>query len=178
MHDLVIKAELFATVVHGGQKRKWTGVPYIRHPNEVVFILRGCHDVQCPHTLAAAWLHDTVEDCGTTLVEIERYFGHRVEDYVSSLTCEAQLVGNRARRKRVYADKVCQSEDEVQLIKCADIISNAKTMHLGKKFALLWVDEQKYLLDSMTTCHPIRKAALLAIANCRENTAKEISNDK
>ena len=75
---LVEKALQFASEAHGsiGQKRKYTGEDYIVHPIEVMEIVKSV-----PHTqemLAAALLHDTVEDTPATFEDIEREFGHEV----------------------------------------------------------------------------------------------------
>src|SRR5580704_307796 len=76
--ELEEQARKFATAAHArvDQKRKYTNAPYITHPAAVVEIMRSV-----PHTeemLAAAWLHDTVEDCGVGIAAIFRYFGPRV----------------------------------------------------------------------------------------------------
>ncbi len=63
----------FATRAHAGQLRKYTRLPYIVHPAAVETIVRGV-----PHDnamLAAAWLHDVVEDCGVTLRKVIEEFG-------------------------------------------------------------------------------------------------------
>ena len=68
MSEFVHKAYQFAKKSHEGQKRKYSGEPYINHPVEVMQIVS-----TVPHTeemLAAALLHDVVEDCGVQLLSL------------------------------------------------------------------------------------------------------------
>lgn len=73
---LLDEALCFAIEKHGGQTRKASNTPYILHPLEVTAIVGTMTDD--PETLAAAALHDTVEDAGVTLEEIAERFGRRV----------------------------------------------------------------------------------------------------
>lgn len=70
------EALCFAAQKHSGQTRKMQPTPYILHPMEVAAIVGTMTADQ--ETLAAAILHDTVEDTDTTIEEIEARFGHRV----------------------------------------------------------------------------------------------------
>lgn len=80
------QARRYATQVHAesGQRRKYTDEPYIVHPTAVVELVRSVTDD--PVMLAAAWLHDTVEDTATTLNDIENHFGPEVARLVEMLT--------------------------------------------------------------------------------------------
>jgi (p)ppGpp synthase/HD superfamily hydrolase len=79
--NLLDKAVVFATQRHSGYTRKGTDIPYIVHPLEAVSIAAGLTDD--PQVLAAAVLHDVVEDTPTQLTEIESEFGKRVADLVA-----------------------------------------------------------------------------------------------
>lgn len=74
--NLFESAVCFATERHNGQKRKMENSPYILHPLEVASIVGTMTDDQ--EVLAAAVLHDTVEDTKTTMDEIKEKFGKRV----------------------------------------------------------------------------------------------------
>jgi (p)ppGpp synthase/HD superfamily hydrolase len=92
---LELDAKLFAAAAHGaiGQKRKYTGEDYIVHPIAVAEIVRSV-----PHTevmIAAALLHDVVED---TPVTLEERFGCEVRELVDWLTDKPEK-GNRKERK-------------------------------------------------------------------------------
>lgn len=82
--ELELKAKEFATRAHTGQLRKYTGTPYIEHPEAVVELVRSVEHTE--EMLAAAWLHDVVEDCGVTFGELCDYFGWGTYDLVYHLT--------------------------------------------------------------------------------------------
>lgn len=84
--DLFEKAFCFAVEKHSGQTRKMNNVPYILHPAEVAAIVGTMTDDR--EVLAAAVLHDTVEDTDTTLEEIRENFGKRVALLVMTETEE------------------------------------------------------------------------------------------
>ena len=80
---LIKKAYEFAAEQHASQIRR-SGEPYIQHPIEVAYI---CAQLQSgPATIAAAFLHDVVEDTETTIEDIERMFGKDVAKIVDALT--------------------------------------------------------------------------------------------
>ena len=116
----------FATRAHQGQFRKYTGEPYITHPLAVMEIVRGVSG----HTLemlAAAVLHDVVEDTDVSLKEIQEEFGSVVSDLVLHLTdISTPEDGNRLKRKRKDAEWYAQGSAEAQTIKVADFIDNTK----------------------------------------------------
>lgn len=84
--DIFEKAVCFATEKHSGQVRKLSNAPYILHPLEVAAIVGTMTDDK--EILAAAVLHDTVEDTDTTLEEIRENFGKRVSLLVMTETEE------------------------------------------------------------------------------------------
>lgn len=84
--DLFERALCFAIEKHSGQQRKLVNTPYILHPMEVAAIIGTMTDDRA--TLAAAVLHDTVEDTDATLEELEEKFGRRVSLLVMTETEE------------------------------------------------------------------------------------------
>ena len=83
---LVKRALAFAAEAHQGQLRKGDGTPYIDHPLEVAGML---HDEGFGATVvAAALLHDVVEDCGVPVEQIEARFGAEVAALVGSLSAD------------------------------------------------------------------------------------------
>ena len=82
--ELVSEAIIFATKAHDGMRRKKSEVPYILHPMEAAVIVGTMTEDQ--NMIAAAALHDVVEDAGVTIKEIEKKFGKRVKELVSSET--------------------------------------------------------------------------------------------
>ncbi len=82
--ELFDEAVCFAVEKHSGQRRKLSDAPYVLHPLEVASIVATMSDDQ--ELLAAAVLHDTVEDAGATLAEIREKFGKRVSLLVMTET--------------------------------------------------------------------------------------------
>lgn len=82
--ELVSEAIVFAVNAHDGMRRKKNEAPYILHPMEAAVIVGTMTDDQ--HLIAAAALHDVVEDAGVTIDEIEEKFGARVRELVGSET--------------------------------------------------------------------------------------------
>ena len=82
--ELVSEAIAFAVKAHDGMRRKKSDAPYILHPMEAAVIVGSMTDDQ--NLIAAAALHDVVEDAGISLQEIEEKFGSRVRELVGSET--------------------------------------------------------------------------------------------
>ena len=82
--ELVSEAIVFAVRAHDGMRRKKSDAPYILHPMEAAVIVGTMTDDQ--NLIAAAALHDVVEDAGVSIDEIEERFGKRVRELVSSET--------------------------------------------------------------------------------------------
>ena len=82
--ELVSEAIAFAVKAHDGMRRKKSESPYILHPMEAAVIVGTMTDDQ--NLIAAAVLHDVVEDAGVTIEEIEAKFGKRVRELVGSET--------------------------------------------------------------------------------------------
>ena len=82
--ELVSEAIVFAAKAHDGMRRKKSEAPYILHPMEAAVIVGTMTDDQ--HLIAAAALHDVVEDTGVTIEEVEEKFGKRVRELVQAET--------------------------------------------------------------------------------------------
>ena len=82
--ELVSEAIAFAAKAHDGMRRKKSNVPYILHPLEAAVIVGTMTDDQ--DIIAAAALHDVVEDTDISIEEIEKRFGKRVRELVQSET--------------------------------------------------------------------------------------------
>lgn len=100
--DLVARARGFAVGAHEhiGHRRKYHGQPYATHLEGVAALVTSATDD--PETIAAAWLHDVVEDTPATLEDVERAFGPAVAALVEALTDVSRpRDGNRAARKEI-----------------------------------------------------------------------------
>lgn len=152
--NLAYRAMMFAREAHKGQKRKYTGNPYADHLAEVAGIVATCERVDS-EMIAAAWLHDTVEDCGVELETLEKEFGFGVALMVSGLT-DNETGKNRAERKAKSRERLAACSGRIQTIKCADLISNTSSivMH-DPKFAVTYLEEKRLLLDVMDKADPL-----------------------
>ena len=82
--ELVSEAIAFAVKAHDGMRRRSSDAPYVLHPMEVAVIVGSMTDNQS--VIAAAVLHDVVEDAGITMEEVGEKFGARVKELVSAET--------------------------------------------------------------------------------------------
>jgi (p)ppGpp synthase/HD superfamily hydrolase len=147
MLDEVLK---FATKAHGSQKRKYTGEPYIVHPIAVSEIVK-----TVPHTdemVAAALLHDVVEDTPVTIKEIETKFGTKVAELVGWLTDTSRPEdGNRKTRKSIDRLHSAEAPAEAQTIKLADLIHNTESIErYDPSFYKVYRQEKIALLEVLT----------------------------
>jgi guanosine-3',5'-bis(diphosphate) 3'-pyrophosphohydrolase len=121
---MIITAASFAADRHRDQRRKDVdATPYINHPLDVANILieAGVEDADL---LAAAILHDTIEDTKTTAEELTERFGERVCGLVLEVTDDKSL--DKLERKRLQVLKAPVASDDAKTIKLADKIANVR----------------------------------------------------
>lgn len=151
--DLVHKAQVFAIAAHSavGQRRKYTNEPYIVHPAEVASIVARVPG-STPDMVAAAWLHDVIEDTGCTFTDVHMAFGIDIATLVGWLTDVSRPEdGNRATRKAIDREHSAQAPAEAQTIKLADLISNSRSIvQHDPEFAKVYLEEKRMLLEVMT----------------------------
>jgi RelA/SpoT family (p)ppGpp synthetase len=127
--ELLNRAYVYAMRAHGEQRRA-SGDPYISHPLEVAAILT---DLKLDDaTIAAALLHDTIEDTDATRAEIDRVFGHEIGLLVEGLTKlkRLELVSKEAKQAENLRKLLLAVADDVRvlLIKLADRLHNMRTL--------------------------------------------------
>jgi guanosine-3',5'-bis(diphosphate) 3'-pyrophosphohydrolase len=127
--DLLDRAYVYAMRAHGEQKRA-SGDPYFSHPLQVAAILT---DLKLDDaTIAAALLHDTIEDTDATRAEIDRLFGHEIGHLVEGLTKlkKLDLVSKEAKQAENLRKLLLAIADDVRvlLIKLADRLHNMRTL--------------------------------------------------
>jgi len=122
-NQLILKAAHFAAQKHRDQRRKDEDAsPYINHPISVAKIISEIGNVEDPEVLAAALLHDTIEDTETTIDELIDNFGERVCSLVQEVTDDKTLP--RLQRKQRQIDHAKEISEGAALIKLGDKISN------------------------------------------------------
>ena len=120
---LILKAVGFAAGKHRDQRRKGVDqTPYINHPLQVALLIYEIASVEDVEILAAAILHDTVEDTKTTHSEIEEHFGPRISGIVREVTDDKSLPKEEC--KRLQVEHARELSEAAALIKIADKICN------------------------------------------------------
>lgn len=124
------KALLFAIKAHSGVERRGKGFPYIVHPMEAVAIVASITPDQ--ELLAAAALHDVVEDTDYTIDDIKREFGERVARLVaaeSDLVVEGKSESDSWVERKQYAiDRLAKLDKDAKIVSIGDKLSNARAM--------------------------------------------------
>ena len=148
MSDLIERARHYASQAHQriNHQRKYSKQPYRVHLEAVARLVSGVTDDA--EMIAAAWLHDTVEDTSATLGDIESEFGAPVAELVEELTDISKPGdGNRARRKALDLQHSAQASTRAKTIKLADLINNCRdiTKH-DPRFARVYLTEMAALL--------------------------------
>lgn len=167
MKSLAFDAMVFARQVHATQVRKYTGNPYVDHLAEVAGIAMSVGwrfpTVHPDIFMATAWLHDCVEDQGATPFQLRAI--DMPEAVIEGVMLLSDLEeGNRAVRKAASRERLAAAPGWVQTIKCADLISNTSSIvKHDPKFAIVYLEEKRLLLDVLTKADP----RLLAIARAQ-----------
>lgn len=163
--SIIDRARAFAEKAHHGQARKYTGLPYVTHCEAVAALLGGA-GIEDEATLAAAWLHDTIEDTPVTAWEIENEFDSAIASLVLWLTDVGPEIGNRATRKRLDRERLSGAPTAAQSIKVADLIDNTSSIvERDPHFAVTYMREKALLLPLLTKADNglrLRAAELLA----------------
>jgi guanosine-3',5'-bis(diphosphate) 3'-pyrophosphohydrolase len=173
---VVQKARRFAKLAHGlvlngqgelGQRRKGSNEPYTKHLSEVARLVaeNGGDEAQ----VAAAWLHDVVEDTPVPLGHIRTVFGADVAKLVQELTDEFTKQNypglNRRQRKGKELVRLSKISDRAKTIKYADFVSNLESVSvLGPSFGEVYTGEVADALGRMQGGDEgLRSAALAAV---------------
>lgn len=167
--NLVEDALFFAQQAHKGQVRKYTGDQYITHPIAVSELVKNATYYN-QTMLAAALLHDTVEDTGVGIADIDQFFGACVASLVSGLT-NAPKVDNTSRWFKKYTDRqrLEQCSGQVHTIKLADVIHNSQSIiEHDPEFAKVYIPEMGLMLLVLTSgCKKLHGQATKIVTDYR-----------
>ena len=124
--SIILKACKFAAIKHKDQRRKNANAdPYINHPIDVANILLDI-GVTNENVLAAAILHDTIEDTKTTYDELIAQFGLNIAMIVYECTDDKSL--SKTSRKQKQIEHGSRMSNSAKLVKLADKLSNLSTI--------------------------------------------------
>lgn len=122
---LVLRAAAFAAHKHRNQRRKnEEASPYINHPLTLACVLASEAGVSDAVTLAAALLHDTIEDTDTSTDELTREFGATIAGVVLEVTDDKTLA--KPARKQAQIDHAASLSEAAKRVKLADKIANLR----------------------------------------------------
>jgi guanosine-3',5'-bis(diphosphate) 3'-pyrophosphohydrolase len=160
--ELVLQAAAFAAEKHRNQRRKdEEASPYINHPIQLAYILVQA-DIEDPVVLAAALLHDTIEDTNTTLDELEIVFGYEIANIVAECSDDKRLP--KLERKKAQIEHAAGISPKAKLVKLADKIGNVSDINgappagwsLERKRE--YFDWAKQVVDRMRGVHAVLEA--------------------
>ena len=128
--ELLDRAIIFAVKAHAGTERRGKGYPYIVHPLEAVEIVATMTKDQ--ELLAAAALHDTVEDTDVTVEQLRAEFGDRVADLVASESDQFEAGVSEEdswhSRKHAAIDRLSKASREAKMVALGDKLSNMRAI--------------------------------------------------
>lgn len=155
---LLPRARAFCIAAHSAvkQTRKYTGEPYWHHPMEVAALVRE-HAPEAPdEAIAAAMLHDVVDDTGVPLALIRSEFGAHVAELVHALSDDTTPAdGTRSTRKAIEREKIAKASTWAKTIRLADLYSNVPTIaEHDPRFAKIYLPEKRLLLPHLAGGSP------------------------
>src|SRR5262245_58070253 len=161
---LLFRALAFAAHKHRDQRRKDAEAsPYINHPIALAEVLAREGGITDVEVLAAALLHDTIEDTQTTAEELEKEFGKRITSIVLEVTDDKSLP--KADRKRLQIEHAASVSPGAKLVKLADKICNLRDVveRPPAKWDLErrreYFEWSKRVIDRLRGAHPALEAA-------------------
>jgi guanosine-3',5'-bis(diphosphate) 3'-pyrophosphohydrolase len=137
---LFLRAVSFAAEKHKNQRRKDAdATPYINHPIALANVLKQEGGIDDVAVLAAAILHDTIEDTETTADELRAQFGDEITGIVLEVTDDKSLP--KAERKRLQIEHAAHASPKAKLVKLADKICNLRD--IASNPPADWSEERK-----------------------------------
>ncbi len=145
--EIALLAQGFAMCAHRNQPRKHENAPYIVHPIRVAHIVAEYTDDA--NVIAAAMMHDVLEDTDVTAEEMRRVFGDKITDLVLEVTDVSRPSdGMRKVRKEKDKEHLAKSSAGGATIKLADLIDNCVSIAAHDKgFAPVYLREAEELLQ-------------------------------
>jgi guanosine-3',5'-bis(diphosphate) 3'-pyrophosphohydrolase len=150
-NEILEEIIIFVTQKHRGQTRKGNGFPYIIHPLRVMNYLLEAKERSTNINLliAAALLHDVVEDCGVTLEEIARRFGYQVAALVEELTSDKERIA-QVGKAQYLLEKMLGMSTYALTIKLCDRIDNiVDSKNMKEEFRRKYKAETLFILEGL-----------------------------
>ena len=157
-NTLVRKARNFAQEKHQGQMRK-DGKPYFTHPDRVAKIVAKNKKSKNKDALvAAAYLHDTIEDTATTIDEIRELFGDLVANIVGELTSDKEQI-QKTNKTDYLIKKMSGMSNYALYAKLSDRLDNISDLHKSSpEFRERYTKETKNILEQLSASRQFTKS--------------------
>lgn len=187
---MILKAAALAKEIHQNQKRKYNGDPFILHPMRVagrVTLLPGA----TKEMVAAAWLHDAIEESSAPMLDVMRAI-HRSAGWdvlrlvleLTNTTKQLPIPLSRAERKKYDRERLMHVSLDAKIIKLVDRIDNVLDMKgAPEDFARLYLEESKLLASALGHAAPHLEGKLLEAIDkmgleCRKQAELTASREK
>ena len=147
--DIVKRAKAFASDRHAGQERKGGG-PYFNHPKRVAgYVAKNKKSHALSELVAAAYCHDTIEDCGVTIDEIREKFGDLVAGLVGELTSDKEKLLKMGKTEYL-TDKMLHMSSWALVLKLCDRLDNVSDLlTANEKFRTKYKAETETIITTL-----------------------------
>ena len=163
---IIFEAAAFAARAHKNQLRKDNQTPYVSHTFRVCLVVRHIFGFDDPRMLAAALLHDTIEDTTTDADDIIERFGPVVAKWVAALTKDMRLENDT--REAEYAKGLAAADWQVKVLKLADVYDNVGDCKSfspnGRRNTL---KKSRFYLDAMRAGIPAEAQHVVKLVDAR-----------
>jgi (p)ppGpp synthase/HD superfamily hydrolase len=147
MDELIKKARDFAELHHRNETRKFSSSPYFVHPGNVAKLMEEFK--QTPEIIAAAYLHDIIENTTITYEDLLREFGKKVADLDLELTSDKNACDKSTKAQYLSKKMQIMSQDALT-IKLGDRLDNvSRLFEADESFRNRYVKETIYILDNL-----------------------------
>ena len=177
-HRPLLEAISFAGRVHHGQMRKDGRTPYVTHVFRVCLIVRDVFGVADPQVLAAAVLHDTIEDTTTDFDDLAEKFSPDVAAWAAALSKDKRLPYEE--REQAYCRTLAAAPWQVQVGKLADVFDNLLDMgYLPREKRPEALRKKKRYLDALRSgLKPEAASAFAIVARLAEELDAKLKAGK
>jgi guanosine-3',5'-bis(diphosphate) 3'-pyrophosphohydrolase len=166
LSELPFAAAAFAARAHQHQTRKDGQTPYVSHVFRVCLVVRHAFGFDDPRMLAAALLHDAVEDTATDCDDIIERFGTEVAAWVAALTKDMRLPHDE--REEAYAKTIAEADWRVKVLKLADIYDHlADSHHLSPAGRRKTASKSHFYLEAIRRALPEQAQSALRLVEQR-----------
>jgi len=172
--ELIQKAKDFATAKHEGQLRKFGNKPYIIHPAGVAKIVEDSGGT--PEMIAAAWLHDVVEESGVSFVELREMFGDKVAGIVSELSNPSDL--DKSKKGQYLLSKMNTMSSDALTVKLSDRLNNVLDFSTARpSFVQKYAGETMFIINGLEeTERPINQQQSKLLTDIRKAIEPYVSD--